>query len=45
MLKNEMESYSRIGGGSGLKNLTDPYMGVGGSKIAKIMLTKLINGH
>ena len=29
MLKNEMESYVRIGG-RGLKNLTYPYMGVGG---------------
>ena len=38
MLKNEMESYVRIGG-RGLKNLTYPYMGIGGSKIAKIILT------
>jgi hypothetical protein len=38
MLKSKMESYVRIGG-RGLKNLTYPYMGVGGgSKIAKIML-------
>ena len=28
MLKNEMESYVRIGG-KGLKNLTYPYMGAG----------------
>ena len=35
MLKNEMESYVRIGGRS-LKNVTYPYMGVGGgSKISK----------
>ena len=32
-----MESYVRIGGRD-LKNLTYPYMGVGGSKIAKIIL-------
>ena len=40
MLKNEMESYIRIGG-RGLKNLTFPYMGVedGGSRIDKIILT------
>ena len=31
MLKNEMESYVRIGG-RGLKNLTYPYMGAGGIK-------------
>ena len=31
MLKNKMESYVRIGG-RGLKNLTYPYMGVGGVK-------------
>ena len=37
MLKNEMESYERIGG-RGLKNITYPYMGVGGSKIAKNVL-------
>ena len=38
MLKNEMESYIRIGGGR-LKNLTYPYMGVGGSKMVKIIFT------
>ena len=38
LLKNEMESYVRIGG-RGLKNLTYPYMGVGGVKITKIILT------
>ena len=39
-----MESYVRLWG-RGLKNLTYPYMGVGGgSKIAKIMLTSLMNG-
>ena len=39
MLKNEMESYVRIGG-RGLKNLTYPYMGEGGGvKIANIVLT------
>ena len=43
MLKNQMESYVRIGG-RGLKNLTCPYMGIGGSKIAKIILTLLMNG-
>ena len=39
MLKNEVESYVRIGG-RGLKNLTYPYMGLlgGGAKIAKINL-------
>ena len=31
MLKNEMESYVRIGG-RGSENLTSPYMGVGGVK-------------
>ena len=31
MLKNEIESYVRIGG-KGLKNLTYPYVGVGGIK-------------
>ena len=31
MLKNKIESYVRIGG-RGLKNLTYPYMGVGGIK-------------
>ena len=31
MLKNEIESYVRIGG-RGLKNLTYPYMGVEGVK-------------
>ena len=31
MLKNEMESYLKIGG-RGLKNLTYPYMGVRGVK-------------
>ena len=31
MLKNEMESYVRIGG-RGLKNLTYPYRGVGRAK-------------
>ena len=31
MLKNEMESYVIIGG-RGLKNLTYPYMGIGGGK-------------
>ena len=31
-----MESYVRIGG-KGLKNLKNPYMGVGRSKIAKII--------
>ena len=30
MLKNQMESYLRIGGGRRLKNLTYAYMGVGG---------------
>ena len=34
---NGILGYVRIGG-SGLKNLTYAYMGVGGSKIAKIML-------
>ena len=34
MLKNEMESYVRIGG-RGLKNLTCPYMGVGKVKNCK----------
>ena len=44
MLKNEMESYVRIGR-RGLKNRRYPYMGVGkGSKIAKISLTQLMNG-
>jgi hypothetical protein len=38
MLKNEMEFCVRIGG-RGLKNLTYPYMGVGGVKIANIILT------
>jgi hypothetical protein len=38
MLKNEMESYVRILG-RGLKNLTYPYMRVGGSKIAKVIHT------
>jgi hypothetical protein len=38
MLKNEMQSYEKIGG-RGLKNLTYPYMRVGGLKIAKIILT------
>jgi hypothetical protein len=37
MLKYEMESYVTVGG-KGLKNLTYPHMGVGGSKIAKIIL-------
>ena len=36
MLKDVVESYVRIGEW-GLKNLTYPYMGVGGSKIAKIL--------
>ena len=34
MLKNEMESYERIGG-RGLKNLTYPYMGEEGVKICQ----------
>jgi hypothetical protein len=39
MLKNEIESYVRIGE-RGLKNLTYTYMWVGeGVKIAKIILT------
>ena len=42
MLKNEIKSYVRIGV-RGLKNLTYPYMG-GGLKIAKIILTYLMNG-
>ena len=43
MLKNEMESYVRTGG-MGLKNLTYPYMGVGGgSKFAKIIIMQLMN--
>ena len=37
MLENEMESYVRTGV-RGLKNLTYPYMGVTGVKIAKIIL-------
>ena len=37
-VENEMESYVRIGG-RGLKNLMYPYMGLGGSQIAKIILT------
>ena len=32
MLKNEMESYVRVGG-RGLKNLTYPYMGEGGKNV------------
>ena len=32
MLKNEMESYVRAGGG-GLKNLSYPYMEVGGEEV------------
>ena len=43
MLKNEMGSYVRIRGRD-LKILTYPYMRVGGSKIAKIILTLLMNG-
>ena len=43
MLKNEMESYVRIGG-RGLKNLKYPYMGVGGLKNCQIILTYLMNG-
>jgi hypothetical protein len=38
ILKDEMESYVRIGG-RGLKNLKYPYMGVGvGQKLAKLYL-------
>ena len=37
MLKNEMESYVRIAG-RGLKNLTYPYMEVGGQKWPKSSL-------
>ena len=44
MLKNEIESYIRIGG-RGLKNLTySSYMGAGGVKICKIIVTQLMNG-
>jgi len=39
MLKNEMESYVRIGG-RGFQNLTYPYMGVGGQKLANSSLHK-----
>ena len=35
--EKRMESFVKIGG-RGLKNLTYPYMGAGGLKIAKIML-------
>ena len=37
MLKNEMESYEKIGGGV-LKNLTKSYMGVEGKKLSKSSL-------
>jgi len=38
MLKNEMESYVRIGG-EGFEKSYVPYMGLGGSEIDKIILT------
>ena len=42
MLKNEMESYVKIGG-RGLKILPTLTWGYGGSKIAKIILVLLMN--
>ena len=43
MLKNEIESYVRIGG-RGLKNFTYPYMGVGGVKNCQNHPYVIMNG-